>query len=322
MPDSVVIPLKPVLILGASGFVGSRVVAALSDHPIYRPVAASRHSGLALDATDALALHAVLRDFDCVVNCIAGSNTAMIRSTQALCDVARTLPPRRIVHLSSMAVYGAATGTVHEDRAPTAPVSFYGQAKLECERIVRKFVDDGGDAVILRPTCIFGPGSPQWTNRLMGLLRTGRIGDLGAAGDGYCNLAFIDDLVAVIITALDAPLVSGQAFNVSSSIGLTWNEFFVKFGKALGAIPVRRISSRMLKIETKFLAPARRIAGMAIRSSMTEAITPSLAALWGQDIRIDCAAARQALRLRQSTVDEMIAAVLQSDPAPKALVRP
>jgi nucleoside-diphosphate-sugar epimerase len=293
MPDSMDFSRKPVLVLGASGFIGSRVVAALAGSPLYRAVAASRRSVLSLDATDTASIRAALQDIDYVVNCISGNDRVMVRSTEALCDAARMVPPRRIIHLSSMAVYGA--------------------AKIACERIVRKYVADGGDAVILRPTCVFGPGSPQWTTRLANLLRVGRIGDLGTAGDGSCNLAFIDDVVAGIIAALDAPDISGQAYNISSSSGLTWNSFLMAFGKALGATPVRRISSRTMRIETKLLAPARRIAGMAIRSSMTEAITPSLAALWRQDIRIDTTAARRALALPQTTPDRMIAAVLQSE---------
>jgi nucleoside-diphosphate-sugar epimerase len=313
MPDSMDFSRKPVLVLGASGFIGSRVVAALAGSPLYRAVAASRRSVLSLDATDTASIRAALQDIDYVVNCISGNDRVMVRSTEALCDAARMVPPRRIIHLSSMAVYGAATGVVREDQAPVAPVSGYGEAKIACERIVRKYVADGGDAVILRPTCVFGPGSPQWTTRLANLLRVGRIGDLGTAGDGSCNLAFIDDVVAGIIAALDAPDISGQAYNISSSSGLTWNSFLMAFGKALGATPVRRISSRTMRIETKLLAPARRIAGMAIRSSMTEAITPSLAALWRQDIRIDTTAARRALALPQTTPDRMIAAVLQSE---------
>ena len=95
---------KPVLVLGASGFIGSRVVAALSARPIYRAIAASRRSIVAVDATNSDAVRAVLRDMDYVVNCVAGG--AMVRSTQVLCDAARDCPPRRIVHLSSMAVYG------------------------------------------------------------------------------------------------------------------------------------------------------------------------------------------------------------------------
>jgi 2-alkyl-3-oxoalkanoate reductase len=310
MPDSVDFSRKPVLVLGASGFIGSRVVTALAASRVYRPIAASRRSAMAVDATDPNAVRAALQDVECVVNCIAGNERDMVRSTQALCDAARSVPPRMIVHLSSMAVYGAATGRVREDQAPVAPVSGYGQAKVTCERIVRKYVADGGDAVILRPTCVFGIGSAQWTTRLERLLKARRIGDLGAAGDGCCNLAYIDDLVSGIVSALDADVMPGQAFNISSAAELTWNEFLVAFGKALGATPVQRIPSRTLRIETKLLAPIRRVAGMAIRSPATEAITPSLAALWRQDIRIDCTAAEQALALPRTTTERMIASVV------------
>ena len=143
------------------------------------------------------------------------------------------------------------------------------------------------------------------------MLKARRIGDLGNGGDGCCNLAFIDDVVATIVAALDAPGISGKAFNISSSRELTWNEFLVAFAKALGATPVRRIPPRMLRIETKLLAPIRRIAALAIRSPATEAITPSLAALWRQDIRIDCAAAEAALALPRTSADRMIAATLR-----------
>lgn len=313
MPDSIDFSRKLVLVLGASGYIGSRVVAALSANPVYRPVAASRRAGLVVDATKPDSVRAALGDVDCVVNCIAGNSRTMVRSTEVLCDAARSGPPRRIVHLSSMAVYGAATGTVQEDRDPVEPVSDYGRAKIESERVIRKYVEDGGDALILRPTCVFGPGSPQWTTRLARLLEARRIGDLGQAGDGCCNLACIDDVVAAVIAALDAPDVAGRAFNVSSSADLTWNAFLVAFATALGAVPVRRIPPRMLRIETKMLAPARRIAAIAVRSPATEAITSSLAALWAQDIRIDCSAAIAALGMPQTPLDQMIAAAVRHD---------
>jgi nucleoside-diphosphate-sugar epimerase len=313
MPDSIDYSRKPVLVLGASGFIGSHVVAALARSPLYRPVAASRRSVPPLDATSAADMWTALRDVDCVVNCVAGNRRTMVRSAQVLCDMARAAPIRRIVHLSSMAVYGAATGIVREDQVPVAPVSGYGRAKIECERIVRKYVRDGGDAVILRPTCVFGPGSSQWTTRLARLLWDRRIGDLGNAGDGCCNLAFIDDVVAGIVAALGAVGVTDGVFNISSSAELTWNEFLIAFAKAMGATPVRRIPPRVLRIETRLLAPMRRIAALAVRSPATEAITPSLASLWRQDIRIDCAAAQAALALPRTSYDRMIASVLQGE---------
>ena len=317
MPDSADFSRKPVLILGASGFIGSRVAAALAGSPGYRAIAASRRSPVTVDATNPNSVRPALRDVDCIVNCIAGDARMMVRATQVLCDAARVSPPRRIVHLSSMAIYGAATGVVMEDQPPVQPLNGYAQAKMDCERIVQKYVGDGGDAVILRPTCVFGPGSALWTTRLARLLKARRIGDLGSAGDGCCNLAYIDDVVAAIVAALDAPNVSGLAFNISSSAELTWNQFLIAFAKALGATPVRRIPPRMLRIETKLLAPIRRIASMAVRSPATEAITPSLAALFRQDIRIDCSAAEAALSLRRTTPEQMIAATLRDERALK-----
>ncbi|WP_428484945.1 NAD-dependent epimerase/dehydratase family protein [Rhodopila sp.] len=323
MPDSFERQRKSVLVLGASGFVGSRLVAALSESLAYRPIAASRRAGLSVDATNAAAVRAALRDVDYVVNCIAGNGRTMTTSTQVLCDAARANPPVRIVHLSSMAIYGAATGTVAEDRAPVSPVSDYGVAKMTCEQIVRKYVHDGGDAVILRPTCVFGPGSPQWTTRVAHLLLARRLGDLGTAGDGCCNLAFIDDLVAGIICALSARGVSGRAFNISSSSALTWNEFLLRFGKALGATPVRRISQRRLKLETKLLAPARRIAKRGFPGmGVGEAITPSLLALMGQDIHIDCSAAASMLSLPRTSAERMIAVAVNRWMNERATGRP
>jgi 2-alkyl-3-oxoalkanoate reductase len=310
MPDSLDYSRKSVLVLGASGFIGARLVAALSAGTAYQPVAASRHpgaNGIALDATDPAALRAALRGVDRVVNCIAGSDRTMIDSTQALCDAARTVPPGRIVHLSSMAVYGAATGLVREDHPPVPPVSGYGQAKAECERIIGNYVRNGGDAVILRPTCVFGPGSPQWTTRLARLLQAGRIGDLGPAGDGVCNLVDIDDVVTAIIHALDRPEAAGRTFNVSSTAEQSWNEFLVRFARALGATPVKRITPRRQKLEVKVLAPLCKIAGKFVHAPWAEAITPSLAALWAQDIRIDSRAAVDTLAMPQTPVDQMIA---------------
>lgn len=299
---------KSVLVLGASGFIGSRVIAALAASSAYRLIGASRHSDdLRLDATDLIAMGRALIQCDYVINCIAGRS--MLRATTTLCDAARITAPYRIVHVSSMAVYGAATGFVQEHREPVAPISAYGREKLACEQLIQKYISDGGDAVILRPTCVFGPGSVQWTSRLAILLRARRIGDLGRLGDGICNLAFIDDVVAGIVRSLDAD-VAGRTFNLSSSSEWTWNQFLIQFGIALGAIPVKRIAPRALRLETKS-AGLRRVAAKVIRSPMmTEAITPSLLALWSQAIQIDNSAALTDLGIVPTPAPHMIAAAV------------
>jgi nucleoside-diphosphate-sugar epimerase len=295
-----------VLVLGASGFIGSRLVAALDASPTLRPMPASRRGNPPLDATNPGAMRSALGEARYVVNCIAGRGRTMTLATQTLCDAARDRPPLRIVHLSSMAVYGSATGRVTEDHAPVPPLGGYGAAKRACERIVRTYVDDGGDAVILRPTCVFGPGSAQWTTRVARLLRSRRLGDLGPAGDGTCNLAFIDDLVDAIMRSLTASGVAGQAFNISGPPELNWNDFLIRYGKLLGATPIRRISQRTLTLESQLMAPTC-LALRRLGLPAPEAVTPSLLTLMRQDIRIDSTAAADALAFRPTPVDRMLA---------------
>jgi nucleoside-diphosphate-sugar epimerase len=329
MADSIEQERQPVIVLGASGYIGGRVVSALSASRIWSPIPVSRRyagpGSIAADATDAAAMRSLLSGAGGasgtrVVNCVAGNLRSMLQATETLCDAARSVPPQRIVHLSSMAVYGSATGTVTEAQAPVAPVSAYGQAKLDCEARLRRHVDGGGDVVVLRPSCVFGPGSPQWSIRIARLLRSRRLGDLGVAGDGGCNLAFVDDLVATIVHALDAPGVAGQAFNVSNPDVPSWNEFLIRFGLALNATPIRRVPARQLMIETKLLAPACRILARRFDHPLTEAITPSLLALFAQDIRLDPAAAIRLLDMPATPVERMIQITtrwLESQTAPQ-----
>ena len=336
--------IRTVFVAGAGGFIGSRLTEILARTPGIHVIAGYRrqpnrmHSqGVEIrvcDATDVKAVSAATRGVDYVVNCVAGNGRSMMAATQALCDAARRMPPRRIVHLSSMAVYGDVTGTVSEQADLIAPCSAYGDAKRTCERIVTTYVRDGGDAVILRPGCVYGPGSRQWTAGLARLLRAGRAGDFGAAGDGVCNLVYVDDLVAAIQAAMSLPADAGRvgraradaarAFNVVCADPPTWNAYLTAFARALGATPVRRLSARRLAVESRIVAPALRMAAIATRMAhlpagwIPEAITPSLAGLLRQDIRLDGAAAAEAFRLTDTTLDEGLAASVRwFGPTPK-----
>jgi nucleoside-diphosphate-sugar epimerase len=314
MNDTTDMPRQAVLVLGAGGFVGSRLVRALLASPHLRPIAAVHRPGSEIpgveaaicDATDAKALGTLLPGVAAVVNCVAGSADTMIRSATALCQAARQQPPRRIVHLSSMAVYGQAVGAVDEATQPVPPFNDYARGKQVCEEIMRTYVRDGGDAVILRPGCVYGPGSTQWTLRIARLLRTGRIGDLGAAGDGIANLVLIEDLIDAILSALTQPGLAGMAFNISGPEWPTWNGYFLRFARLLRATPVRRVPERQLRLETRVGAPAFAIGGKLARLArlpmrfLPEPIPPSLVRLWQQDITLDNAQALHRLELSQT----------------------
>lgn len=295
-----------VLVLGAGGFIGRRVVAALAAEPWATPVAAVHRAPAAhgdvevvqLDAADPVALRAALRDIDAIVNCIAGSARTIRTTARTLFAEAAQAPSRpRVVHLSTMAVYGSAVGLINEDGALRGDSSDYAAAKVEAERCAAGW----GDVVTLRPGCVYGPGSVQWSERIARLLRAHRVGDLGAAGDGACNLVYVDDVVAAIVAALRLPRIAGQAFNLGSPDPPTWNDYFLAFARALGAVPVRRISATRLALESRLWAPPLKAAEIAARLARVNGhripppIPPSLLALWGQDLRLDVRKARDLL---------------------------
>ncbi|WP_158258729.1 hypothetical protein [Rhodopila globiformis] len=83
MADSLDSSRKPVLVPGASGFIGARLDAALSAATTCRPVAACRRpgaNGIAWNAIDPTALRAALRDLDHVVTGTAGSDRTMVQA--------------------------------------------------------------------------------------------------------------------------------------------------------------------------------------------------------------------------------------------------
>ena len=306
---------------GGEGELGSRrVVDALNASGWATPVLI-RHGrtgpgSLQLDITDAAALRASLENAWGVVNCITSSVGAISGGAAALFAAARALSdPPRIVYVSSQSVYGEASGDVDEASPPVGSLSAYGAAKVAAEREAA----GAPSVVILRPGIIYGPGSSQWSERVAEWLVHHRLGDLGRAGDGYCNLVYVDDLIDAIMRALEGAGLSGKTFNLSLPQPPTWNEYFIQYAKALGAVPVSRITRRRLAIETKLLAPPLKILQMLAQKSLPRAsrfvpepIPPSAAQLFRQEIRMSVRAAETTLGMRWMGLREGLAAAADS----------
>ena len=307
--------------IGASGFVGAAIVRAIKTHPDLAPIACMRSPSPALaaigtetrlcDAADPAALAKALDGVAYVVNAVLGTPVTMLAVTRNVCEAAVSVGLRRIIHLSSMAVYGPTDGVVDET-ASLHPFGSYARGKARCDEVVRDFVASGGDAVVIRPGCVYGPGGEQWVGRIARWLRAGRLGELGDAADGYCNLTFNDDLAGAVIAAMVAPTAAGQIFNVADADPGTWNQYFVRLGHAVGA-DVRPVSRLRIGLEAAALAPPLQLAKIAGRrigirpGSLPEPITPSLLRLWRQRIRLDSRKARTMLAFPETSTEQGLA---------------
>ena len=306
-----------ILVLGGSGHIGKRLLEllALPDSATWaEPTGASRSAGppqvkpggwVTVNTRDAAALTTALQGFDAVVNCVAGNARSIALGAQALAQAALRTGCQRIVHLSTMAVYGPAQGNVSEDSPLNGSIGWYGQAKCEAEAHIGAFVRQGGEVVMLRPGCVYGPGSALWVGRIGRWLQTGRLGDLGVAGDGWSNLVHVDDVCQALMAALRLPLRPGElpVFNLAAPDSPRWNDYFVDLALALGATPVRRLSPSQIRLESWLAGPPlkamQRVMHYAGVSSarLPEPMPPGLLRLWCQHIRLDARLAGEQLAL-------------------------
>jgi hypothetical protein len=267
-----------VVVNGAENFLGRRVLAAIAK--------SGWAVGVGVNTGDSAALGAALPGAQAVANCIMGGADVIADAAKSLLRGNPLPADLRIVHLGSMTVYGSTEGLVDETCASGTDLGEYAAAQLAAETVVAMHPG----SVILRLGVEYGPGCPAWTERVARWLLARRLGDLGAQGDGVCNLIFVDDLLAVILQALRMPGLGGQIFNIAQSSKPTWNEYFSEFAIALGAVPVRRISTRRLRIESKVLAVPLKLAELGARlaslgdTRIPPPITPSVLQTCRQEI--------------------------------------
>jgi len=286
-----------ILVIGSDNFVGSRVVQALEFSDWATAIPAAQASNLSAK---------MLANVTGIVNCTSGSPTGILSGTQRLYETANGSDKiQRIVHLSSMTAYGSVDQEVNENTPLLANLGAYGAAHIRAEEIANLYPN----TVTLRPGCEYGPGCAHWSEKIARLLQAHRLGDLGVMGDGFCNLIYIDDLVKTILVALRFPNLGGEKFNLSMPSPPTWNEYLIKFGIALGAVPVRRITARHLKLEAKLFALPFKAAEIVSNrfdigaGHSVPPITSSFLRLCGQRIRLDSSKAERLLGLSCTSLD-------------------
>jgi nucleoside-diphosphate-sugar epimerase len=234
-----------ILVTGAGGFIGGAVARFLAAQPDLAVRGATRDGravadGIApckLDVCNAGDLAAALKGVDAVVHCAVGPRQTTVEGTRLLLQAGRTAGVRRVVHFSSIAVYGEQQGAVDENAGLVSATGHgYAHWKVAAEAVCHEAAQVGSDVVILRPAIVYGPGSLQWIIRPAQRLRGGLWGGLGEAGRGTCNAVHVDDVAAACLASIHAPADAAaiQAFNVSGPETISWSGWYARLAAALG----------------------------------------------------------------------------------------
>lgn len=240
---------KPtVLVTGASGFLGGRLVEALYLSGFAKARAGVRAWSRAArvarfpvdiavcDMMDPQQVDGATEGASIVVHCAYGDNReAIVQGTQNMLQAALNRGVQRFVFLSTAEVYGnEAAGPIDESAPYRFTGSVYGDAKIEAEQICWRFQERGLPITIFRPSIIYGPFGASWTIHLAQCLLSGNWRIFEAYGEGICNLVYVDDLVSAIFRAIVRNEAVGEALNINGPDTLTWNEYFERFNTALG----------------------------------------------------------------------------------------
>lgn len=241
---------RKVLVTGASGFIGRRLVAALcASGAEVTALVRSRHGLTAFDGQPVRPVLASLADADKLPAAVAGQEVIFslaydVRAPaqtnlDGFANLVRTAEAEgkaRIVHASSIVVYdGWPDGPVSEatpmDKPGGGP---YRQAKIAEERQLM-----GGSlaAAILQPTIVWGPGSSLWTDGLAEALLAGAV--LLPQPEGLCQGVFIDDVVQACLKAAIVPDLGRERFIVNGPAPFAWSALLSGYAGLLGRGEVR-----------------------------------------------------------------------------------
>ena len=172
---------------------------------------------------------------DMTLNTVVGS--------QRLLEAIGSLPIR-VVLVSSFAVYGAAAlpsnATIDEDTPlETHPEKrdVYAQTKLRQETLFREYQQrEHFELVVLRPGVIYGPGGGAFSVRV-GLQLPGLFLHLG--GSNTLPLSYVENCAEAIVVAGMHPDSAGHTFNVHDNDLPTASQYLRQYRKAVR--PIRRI---------------------------------------------------------------------------------
>lgn len=240
------------LVTGATGFIGGRLAERLLEEgwevrllvrdPVRLAASLRAVDDIVVgDLLDETAVARAVKDVGVVFHCAANVKTwdtwesycsVNVTGVKILIDAIAKFNPglSRLVHLSTVDVYGFPMLPCDENSATAGNGFGYGESKLRGEALVREYGDKAGIShTIIRPANVIGPGS-QFITRIGCELNSGIMLKVNG-GRSNAGLVYIDNLVDRLIWAATAPNAHRECFNVRDDYDVSWSAFLGKFRK-------------------------------------------------------------------------------------------
>lgn len=239
------------IIVGGSGFVGSRLKSALKESRVFDKVLKQGEGYV--DITIPTSLNTLFRRLDRVillaaehrddVSPISKYYETNVQGTQNVLDEMDRVGCKHLIFTSSVAVYGLNKVNPDENH-PVDPFNHYGKSKWEAENVIKTWYDkdpEGKSVTIIRPTVIFGEKNRGNVYNLLRQIASGKFMMIGS-GENRKSMAYVGNVVAFIKHRVELAEDGYHVFNYIDKPDLTMKSLLSVIEKSLNKkIPSVRI---------------------------------------------------------------------------------
>ena len=241
--------MKNICLIGASGFVGTRLIDQLKDK--YNIINFDKQQShkypeltTILDIRNKENLLSLLNGFDLVVLLAAEhrddvSPTSLyydvnVEGTRNVLEVMDINNIKNIIFTSSVAVYGLNKINPDENH-PADPFNHYGKSKWQAEEVLRDwYKKEAADKMlrIIRPTVIFGERNRGNVYNLLKQIASGRFMKIGKCNNKK-SMAYVGNIVAFIEYLIKTTQPTYEVYNYIDKPDLSMNELTDVVGQSL-----------------------------------------------------------------------------------------
>jgi 2-alkyl-3-oxoalkanoate reductase len=211
-----------------------------------------------------------------------GFRAAIVDTTANLVGACRKVKVGRLLHVSSISVYGRPKfqpGRLIGEDFPLGQTIWMWDHYCRAKILAEKCLDDyPGEWTIVRPSWIYGPRDKNSFPRVLKTLKVGRVSIIGD-GSNKLNIVFAGDVAEGAIIAAESPKAVRRAYNLTTEGEVTQREFVDAITDILGLPRIHKHISYTLAF---YLGLFSELVGKAIFLKRPPYLTRYVVALIGR----------------------------------------
>ncbi len=220
---------KTILILGAGGLLGNTIHHNLKKS--YDIVGLSHNKNKDKKIlksnyhTFSEKENSYFRKADVIINCI-GENSNEDKMKKINIDILRKVAlkintfkkKKKFIHISTCGVYGNLSDQLIDEKTIPKPTTKYSVTKFKGELILKKYLENYTQLIILRPSQVMGKNMKNTSLKKLFYFIKKKLFFFVNNKNSVFSYIFSDDLISVIIKLIKSKNIENKIFNISNEI--------------------------------------------------------------------------------------------------------